>query len=122
MDHDGNLISRKVMYNLICSGKAQCLFVFLNRHHQIFFLSFSSLFCLDQVIRKVIRRVSTPTPENQRTDRQHSNLQHSPILQEEVGMKIPTNCVPGFKIELTANAKVRLKTALHSLFNVVRQK
>ncbi|KAM4598950.1 LOW QUALITY PROTEIN: uncharacterized protein V3H82_016904 [Fundulus diaphanus] len=45
MDHDGNLISRKV-------------------------------------IRKVIRRVSTPTPENQGGDRWHSDLHHSPTQQE----------------------------------------
>ncbi|XP_055358614.1 ankyrin-3 isoform X43 [Betta splendens] len=48
LDHDGNLISRKV-------------------------------------IRKVIRRVSTPTPENQRGDRWHRDLHHSPDLQEEKG-------------------------------------
>ncbi|XP_056291961.1 ankyrin-3-like isoform X8 [Pseudoliparis swirei] len=46
MDHDGNLISRKV-------------------------------------IRKVIRRVSTHTPENQGGDRWHRGLQHSPLLQED---------------------------------------
>ncbi|XP_075931936.1 uncharacterized protein ank3a [Anarhichas minor] len=46
MDHDGNLVSRKV-------------------------------------IRKVIRRVSTPTPENQGGDRWDRDLQHSPPLQEE---------------------------------------
>ncbi|XP_068576346.1 ankyrin-3-like isoform X7 [Cebidichthys violaceus] len=46
MDHDGNLVSRKV-------------------------------------IRKVIRRVSTPTPENQGGDRWHRDLQHSPPLQED---------------------------------------
>nr|XP_046258601.1 ankyrin-3 isoform X15 [Scatophagus argus] len=46
MDHDGNLISRKV-------------------------------------IRKVIRRVSTPTPENQGGDRWHTDLQYSPILPED---------------------------------------
>ncbi|KAM4730001.1 ankyrin-3-like isoform 8-T9 [Anableps anableps] len=45
MDHDGNLISRKV-------------------------------------IRKVIRRVSTPTPENQEGDRWHSDLHHSPTQQD----------------------------------------
>lgn len=45
---------------------------------------------LGQVIRKVIRRVSTPTPENQRSDRYHRGLHNSPILQEEVGMKIPS--------------------------------
>ncbi|XP_027862731.1 ankyrin-3-like isoform X24 [Xiphophorus couchianus] len=45
MDHDGNLISRKV-------------------------------------IRKVIRRVSTPTPENQGGDRWHSDLHHSPTQQD----------------------------------------
>ncbi|XP_054885512.1 ankyrin-3-like isoform X6 [Poeciliopsis prolifica] len=45
MDHDGNLISRKV-------------------------------------IRKVIRRVSTPTPENQGGDRRHSDLHHSPTQQD----------------------------------------
>ncbi|KAI3363322.1 hypothetical protein L3Q82_011948 [Scortum barcoo] len=64
MDHDGNLISRKV-------------------------------------IRKVIRRVSTPTPDNQGGDRWHRDLQHSPILQEdgsEVGMETPFNCVHGFKV------------------------
>ncbi|XP_051816205.1 ankyrin-3 isoform X1 [Acanthochromis polyacanthus] len=44
MDHDGNLISRKV-------------------------------------IRKVIRRVSTPTPDNQGS--WHRDLQHSPILHED---------------------------------------
>uniref|UniRef100_A0A3Q1B7G7 Ankyrin 3a n=1 Tax=Amphiprion ocellaris TaxID=80972 RepID=A0A3Q1B7G7_AMPOC len=52
MDHDGNLISRKV-------------------------------------IRKVIRRVSTPTPDNQGS--WHRNLPRSPILHEDwskVGMKI----------------------------------
>ncbi|XP_067373276.1 ankyrin-3-like isoform X22 [Channa argus] len=38
-----------------------------------------------KVIRKVIRRVSTPTPENQRSDRWHQDLHHSPILQEEQG-------------------------------------
>ncbi|XP_051284396.1 ankyrin-3 isoform X20 [Dicentrarchus labrax] len=36
-----------------------------------------------KVIRKVIRRVSTPTPENQGGDRWHQDLQHSPILQED---------------------------------------
>ncbi|XP_067466508.1 ankyrin-3-like isoform X5 [Thunnus thynnus] len=36
-----------------------------------------------KVIRKVIRRVSTPTPENQGDDRWHRDLQHSPTLQEE---------------------------------------
>ncbi|XP_022619298.1 ankyrin-3-like [Seriola dumerili] len=36
-----------------------------------------------KVIRKVIRRVSTPTPENQGGDRWHRDLQHSPILQED---------------------------------------
>uniref|UniRef100_A0A3Q2Q280 Ankyrin 3 n=1 Tax=Fundulus heteroclitus TaxID=8078 RepID=A0A3Q2Q280_FUNHE len=44
-----------------------------------------------KVIRKVIRRVSTPTPENQGGDRWHSDLHHSPTQQEygsEVGMKI----------------------------------
>ncbi|XP_013885254.1 ankyrin-3-like isoform X16 [Austrofundulus limnaeus] len=45
MDHDGNLISRKV-------------------------------------IRKVIRRVSTPTPENQGGSRWHSDLQLCPTLQD----------------------------------------
>lgn len=53
---------------------------------------------LEQVIRKVIRRVSTPTPENQGGDMWHRDLQHSPILQEdlsEVGMKIGFNVVPG---------------------------
>ncbi|XP_017164398.1 ankyrin-3 isoform X3 [Poecilia reticulata] len=45
MDHDGNLISRKV-------------------------------------IRKVIRRVSAPTPENQGGDRWHSDLHHSPTQQD----------------------------------------
>ncbi|XP_035519503.1 ankyrin-3 isoform X5 [Morone saxatilis] len=36
-----------------------------------------------KVIRKVIRRVSTPTPENQGGDSWHQDLQHSPILQED---------------------------------------
>ncbi|XP_076747708.1 ankyrin-3 isoform X32 [Maylandia zebra] len=36
-----------------------------------------------KVIRKVIRRVSTPTPENQGGDRWHKDLHHSPILQED---------------------------------------
>ncbi|XP_039995253.1 ankyrin-3-like [Xiphias gladius] len=36
-----------------------------------------------KVIRKVIRRVSTPTPENQGGDRWRRDLQHSPILQED---------------------------------------
>lgn len=106
MDHDGNLVSRKVMYNLICSEKktitgrvAQCFCFFLKQTpSDLFFFPLSSFFCLGQVIRKVIRRVSTPTPENQRSDRWHRDVQHSPILQEEVGMKIAFNCVPGFKI------------------------
>ncbi|XP_044069818.1 ankyrin-3-like isoform X44 [Siniperca chuatsi] len=34
-----------------------------------------------KVIRKVIRRVSTPTPENQGGDRWHRDLQHSPICR-----------------------------------------
>ncbi|XP_035848234.1 ankyrin-3-like isoform X19 [Sander lucioperca] len=46
MDHDGNLVSRKV-------------------------------------IRKVIRRISTPTPENQGGDSWQQDLQHSPALQED---------------------------------------
>ncbi|XP_059215165.1 ankyrin-3 isoform X2 [Centropristis striata] len=46
MDHDGNLVSRKV-------------------------------------IRKVIRRVSTPTPENQGGDRWHPDLQLSHTLQDD---------------------------------------
>ncbi|KAF1375594.1 hypothetical protein PFLUV_G00221800 [Perca fluviatilis] len=46
MDHDGNLVSRKV-------------------------------------IRKVIRRISTPTPENQGGDSWQRDLQHSPALQED---------------------------------------
>ncbi|XP_036978712.1 ankyrin-3-like isoform X29 [Acanthopagrus latus] len=36
-----------------------------------------------KVIRKVIRRVSTPTPDHQRGDRWHRDLQQSPILQED---------------------------------------
>ncbi|XP_025753431.1 ankyrin-3 isoform X24 [Oreochromis niloticus] len=36
-----------------------------------------------KVIRKVIRRVSTPTPENQGGDRWHKDLHHSPTLQED---------------------------------------
>ncbi|GLD64000.1 ankyrin-3-like isoform X35 [Lates japonicus] len=36
-----------------------------------------------KVIRKVIRRVSTPTPENQGGDRWHRDLHHSPILKED---------------------------------------
>ncbi|XP_045927316.1 ankyrin-3 isoform X2 [Micropterus dolomieu] len=36
-----------------------------------------------KVIRKVIRRVSTPTPENQGGDMWHQNLQQSPVLQED---------------------------------------
>ncbi|XP_070771677.1 ankyrin-3-like [Enoplosus armatus] len=36
-----------------------------------------------KVIRKVIRRVSTPTPENQGGDRWHRDPQHSPLLQED---------------------------------------
>lgn len=58
----------------------------------------SSSFCLEQVIRKVIRRVSTPTPDHEGGDRWHRDLQLSPILQEdwsEVGMKISFNCVLG---------------------------
>lgn len=54
-----------------------------------------------KVIRKVIRRVSTPTPENQGDDRWHRDLQHSPTLQEEwpeVGTKITFNTDPGFKV------------------------
>ncbi|XP_035982778.1 ankyrin-3 isoform X18 [Fundulus heteroclitus] len=35
-----------------------------------------------KVIRKVIRRVSTPTPENQGGDRWHSDLHYSPTQQE----------------------------------------
>ncbi|XP_070398642.1 ankyrin-3 isoform X5 [Nothobranchius furzeri] len=35
-----------------------------------------------KVIRKVIRRVSTPTPENQGDDRWRRDLQHCPLLQE----------------------------------------
>ncbi|KAM8860260.1 ankyrin-3-like isoform 32-T32 [Spinachia spinachia] len=46
MDHDGNLVSRKV-------------------------------------IRKVIRRVTSPTPENQGSEREHRDLLHSPPLQED---------------------------------------
>ncbi|XP_032397687.1 ankyrin-3 isoform X50 [Etheostoma spectabile] len=46
MDHDGNLVSRKV-------------------------------------IRKVIRRISTPTPENQGGDSWQQDLQHSPVVQED---------------------------------------
>ncbi|XP_062422433.1 ankyrin-3 isoform X9 [Pungitius pungitius] len=46
MDHDGNLVSRKV-------------------------------------IRKVIRRVSSPTPENQGSDKEHRDLLHRPALQED---------------------------------------
>uniref|UniRef100_A0A8C6Q3P4 Ankyrin 3 n=1 Tax=Nothobranchius furzeri TaxID=105023 RepID=A0A8C6Q3P4_NOTFU len=45
-----------------------------------------------KVIRKVIRRVSTPTPENQGDDRWRRDLQHCPLLQEyesEVGMQTP---------------------------------
>ncbi|XP_060895980.1 ankyrin-3-like isoform X2 [Labrus mixtus] len=36
-----------------------------------------------KVIRKVIRRMSTPTPDNQGEDRWLRDLQHSPILQED---------------------------------------
>ncbi|XP_070696804.1 ankyrin-3 [Pempheris klunzingeri] len=36
-----------------------------------------------KVIRKVIRRVSAPTPENQGNDRWHQDLHQSPILQED---------------------------------------
>uniref|UniRef100_A0AAQ4P8W2 Ankyrin 3 n=1 Tax=Gasterosteus aculeatus aculeatus TaxID=481459 RepID=A0AAQ4P8W2_GASAC len=46
VDHDGNLVSRKV-------------------------------------IRKVIRRVSSPTPGHQGSDREHRHLLHSPPLQED---------------------------------------
>ncbi|TKS85771.1 hypothetical protein D9C73_019571 [Collichthys lucidus] len=51
-----------------------------------------------QVIRKVIRRMSTPTPENQGGDRWLQDIQHSPTLQEdgsEVGMKKPFNFILG---------------------------
>uniref|UniRef100_A0A8D3BW40 Ankyrin 3 n=1 Tax=Scophthalmus maximus TaxID=52904 RepID=A0A8D3BW40_SCOMX len=53
-----------------------------------------------KVIRKVIRRVSTPTPDNQGGDKWLRDLQRSPSLPEdgsEVGIKIPY-CVPGFKV------------------------
>ncbi|XP_019124837.2 ankyrin-3 isoform X11 [Larimichthys crocea] len=36
-----------------------------------------------KVIRKVIRRMSTPTPENQGGDRWLQDIQHSPTLQED---------------------------------------
>uniref|UniRef100_UPI0037E8C7EE ankyrin-3-like isoform X3 n=1 Tax=Semicossyphus pulcher TaxID=241346 RepID=UPI0037E8C7EE len=36
-----------------------------------------------KVIRKVIRRVSTPTPDNQGGDKWHRDLRQSPILQED---------------------------------------
>nr|XP_019948334.1 PREDICTED: ankyrin-3-like isoform X2 [Paralichthys olivaceus] len=36
-----------------------------------------------KVIRKIIRRVSTPTPENQGGNKRHRDLPHSPILQED---------------------------------------
>ena len=73
--------------------------MFLQKQIRSFF-PLSTSFCLGQVIRKVIRRVSTPTPESQGDDRWRRDLQHSPILQgrgSEVGMKIP-NCVPGFEV------------------------
>ncbi|KAM9727754.1 ankyrin-3-like isoform 39-T39 [Menidia menidia] len=35
-----------------------------------------------KVIRKIIRRVSSPTPENQGADKEFSDPQHSPVLQE----------------------------------------
>lgn len=88
MDHDGNLISRKVTYSLYPSalpGEKPQTDAFRS------FLSLSPLFCLEQVIRKVIRRVSTPTPDNQGRDRWNRDLQQSPSLQEdepEVGMNI----------------------------------
>ncbi|TNN27143.1 hypothetical protein EYF80_062714 [Liparis tanakae] len=50
-----------------------------------------------QVIRKVIRRVSTPTPENQGGDRWHRDLQHSPLLQED-GSGVGMNFITGFKV------------------------
>lgn len=61
--------------------------------HQIFYSFVNTLphSYMVQVIRKVIRRVSTPTPDNQGGDRLFRDLQHSPVLQEdgsEVGMKI----------------------------------
>lgn len=110
LDHDGNLISRKVMYNFISISHSalkynpshrEWLNVFIKADTIRSFPPLSTSFCLGQVIRKVIRRVSTPTPDNQGGDRWHRDLQHSPILQEdgsEVGMEIPFNCVPGFKV------------------------
>ncbi|XP_077960837.1 ankyrin-3 isoform X10 [Gasterosteus aculeatus] len=56
VDHDGNLVSRKV-------------------------------------IRKVIRRVSSPTPGHQGSDREHRHLLHSPPLQEDGKEKVPG--IPG---------------------------
>uniref|UniRef100_A0A8D0AQV9 Ankyrin 3 n=1 Tax=Sander lucioperca TaxID=283035 RepID=A0A8D0AQV9_SANLU len=89
MDHDGNLVSRK--------GE----FVFIKADKIRFFLPLSTSFCLGQVIRKVIRRISTPTPENQGGDSWQQDLQHSPALQEdgsEVGTQRPLHCVTRFKV------------------------
>ncbi|MEQ2271797.1 hypothetical protein XENORESO_009389, partial [Xenotaenia resolanae] len=98
MDHDGNLISRKVMYNI--HSNVSFIYVDQKRVVHVFFLRKQESsdhfyhcqhpFCLEQVIRRVIRRVSTPTPENQGSESWHSDLHHSPTQQEygsEVGMK-----------------------------------
>lgn len=102
MDHDGNLISRKVMYKCFPVSHSALKFKRVgkgftyNRPTFRSFLLLSMFFYFGQVIRKVIRRVSTPTPENQGSSRWHSDLQLCPTLQDyeaEVGIKTHFNCV-----------------------------
>ncbi|XP_041867171.1 ankyrin-3-like isoform X3 [Melanotaenia boesemani] len=89
MDQDGNLVSRKVMCSFIPVShfslkyhKERGLIIFVKADTFRSFLPLSTSFYLGQVIRKVIRRVSTPTPENQGGDGWLRDLQHSPIMQE----------------------------------------
>ncbi|KAG7228626.1 hypothetical protein INR49_013312 [Caranx melampygus] len=90
MDHDGNLISRKVTYSFIFISIVHSALknkitpqgeIFIQKQIRSFLLLLTP-FCIDQVIRKVIRRVSTPTPENQRGHGWRRDLQDSPLPQE----------------------------------------
>uniref|UniRef100_A0A8C5GHP3 Ankyrin-3-like n=1 Tax=Gouania willdenowi TaxID=441366 RepID=A0A8C5GHP3_GOUWI len=95
LDHDGNLISRKVTYTSFPIQIPNETYP--ARAHQKFdqLLSLLTLFCLGQVIRKVIRRVSTPIPENQGGKSCHQDSQSSPIFRKdgsEVGMEMHFTC------------------------------
>lgn len=98
MDRDGNLISRKVMYG---SGSLLILRHSSYEEEDVGFDQshphFSSLFKmgLGQVIRKVIRRVATPTPDNQGSDAQYRFSPSLPADGSEVGTVRPFDYILG---------------------------